>query len=116
MVLEIDYEPKARPLRIGVYTDSLPDTKRNFNELCRRSGAEIAMETLNWILLRDGTKFIFLTRRTPSYYLKGRLFDQWMIDSNYLSGAVPYPIWDEMVWSLRFSSVPEDYRIRYTKM
>ncbi|MBS6883792.1 MAG: hypothetical protein KH195_11095 [Clostridiaceae bacterium] len=74
------------------------------------------METLNWILLRDETKFIFLTRRTPSYYLKGRLFDQWMIDSNYLSGAVPYPIWDEMVWSLRFSSVPEDYRIRYTKM
>ena len=60
MVLEIDYEPKARPLRIGVYTDSLPDTKRNFNELCRRSGAEIAMETLNWILLRDETKFIFL--------------------------------------------------------
>ena len=41
MVLEIDYEPKVRPLRIGVYTDSLPDTKETLTScaggLVRRS-------------------------------------------------------------------------------
>lgn len=116
MVLEIDYEPKARPLRIGVYTECLPDTKRRFHELCWRSGAEIAMETPNRVLLREGTDFIFLTRRALSRYPDGMLFDQWLVDSECLSGAVPYRIWDEMVWSLRLSSVPEDYRIRYTKM
>lgn len=116
MVLEIDYEPKARPLRIGVYTECLPDTKRRFHELCWRSGAEIAMETPNRMLLRDGTDFIFFTKSAPSCHPEGMLFDQWLVDSECLSGAVPYRIWDEMVWSLRLSSVPEDYRIRYTKM
>ena len=116
MVLEIDYEPKARPLRIGVYTECLPDTKRRFHELCWRSGAEIAMETPNRVLLREGTDFIFFTKSAPSCHPEGMLFDQWLVDSECLSGAVPSYIWDEMVLSMRLSSVPEDYRIRYIKI
>lgn len=116
MMLEIDYEPKSRPLRIGVYTECLPDTKRNFRELCYRSGAEIAKEAPHQILLRDGSAFIFLAGIASLPNIKGLFFDQWLVDSECISGAVPYRVWDAMVWSLRFSSVPEDYRIRFTKM
>lgn len=74
------------------------------------------METPKRVLLRDGTDFIFLTRRALSRYPDGMLFDQWLVDSECLSGAVPSYIWDEMVLSMRLSSVPEDYRIRYIKI
>lgn len=116
MMLENDYEPKARPLRIGVYTEDLPYTQKRFHELCSRSGAKIVMKTPKRLLLRDGTDFIFLTRRALSRYPDGMLFDQWLIDSECLTGAAPPHIWEEMVLSVRLSSVPEDYRIRYIKI